>query len=95
MDGPSAGAAIFLAILSAIQERPVPQDVAITGELSIQGRIRGVGGIVEKIYGARQAGMRRVIVPAENKSEVPAGLQGVEIIPVATVEEMLQHIFGS
>ncbi|MBE3586753.1 Lon family ATP-dependent protease [Desulfofundulus thermocisternus] len=95
VDGPSAGAAIFLAILSAIQERPVPQDVAITGELSIQGRIRGVGGIVEKIYGARQAGMRRVIIPAENKSEVPAGLQGVEIIPVATVEEMLQHTFGS
>ncbi|RKO65537.1 Lon family ATP-dependent protease [Desulfofundulus salinus] len=93
IDGPSAGAAIFLAILSAIQERPIPQDVAITGELSIQGRIRGVGGIVEKIYGARQAGMRRVIIPAENKSDVPAGLQGVEVIPVATVEEMLEHIF--
>lgn len=95
IDGPSAGAAIFLAVLSAVQERAIPQDLAITGELSLQGRIRGVGGIPEKIHGARQAGVRRVIIPAENSQDVPAGLQGISVIPVQTVEEMLAHVFSS
>ncbi|MQL53641.1 ATP-dependent protease, Lon family [Desulfofundulus thermobenzoicus] len=95
IDGPSAGVAVFLAILSALQERGIPQDVAVTGELSIQGRVRGVGGIAEKIYGARQAGMRRVIIPAENKPDVPAGLKGIEVIPVHTVEEMLGYVFST
>ncbi|HEY8497064.1 MAG TPA: Lon family ATP-dependent protease, partial [Limnochordales bacterium] len=56
IDGPSAGAAIFVAVLSAIQERPVRQDTALTGEVSIQGLIRPVGGVYEKLHGARRAG---------------------------------------
>ncbi|OAT80864.1 Lon family ATP-dependent protease [Desulfotomaculum copahuensis] len=95
IDGPSAGAAIFVALLSAIQEREVPQDVAITGELSIQGRIRAVGGVPEKIYGARQAGVKRVIIPAENASDVPAGLPGITVVPVKTVEELLALVFST
>jgi ATP-dependent Lon protease len=55
IDGPSAGTAILLAIYSAVKEVPLPQDAAITGEISLQGRIKPVGGIPEKIYGAKRA----------------------------------------
>jgi ATP-dependent Lon protease len=58
IDGPSAGLAIFLATYSALTKRALPQNIAVTGEISIQGRIRPVGGIIEKLYAARQAGMR-------------------------------------
>jgi ATP-dependent Lon protease len=55
IDGPSAGTAIVLAITSAILEWPIRQDVAVTGEISIQGRVKAVGGVYEKLYGAKQA----------------------------------------
>jgi len=92
IDGPSAGLAIFLAILSALEKRLVPQNLAVTGELSIQGRVRPVGGIPEKIYGARQAGIKKVLVPAENLPEVPTDLSDLEVIPVATVDEVLAEV---
>jgi ATP-dependent Lon protease len=66
VDGPSAGAAIYLTILSAVMKLPVWQDVALTGEISIQGRVKPVGAIYEKIYGARQAGIRKLIIPYDN-----------------------------
>ncbi|MFZ5596007.1 MAG: Lon family ATP-dependent protease [Bacillota bacterium] len=93
IDGPSAGVAIFLALYSAIQNRPIPQDVAVTGELSIQGKIRAVGGIPEKIYGARQAGISRVMIPGENGRDIPADLRGITVSPVSSVEEVLAIIF--
>jgi len=93
IDGPSAGAAIFLTTLSAIQGRPIPQDVAVTGEVSIQGKVRAVGGIFEKIYGARQAGIKTVLVPAENEKDIPADLKGIQVIPVNSVEEIILHVF--
>ncbi|MDD2422232.1 MAG: Lon family ATP-dependent protease, partial [Heliobacteriaceae bacterium] len=89
IDGPSAGAAIFLAIYSAVMEVPLCQDVAVTGEVSLQGKLKAVGGILEKIYGARQAGIRSVIVPKENEKDVPPGLTGIEVIPVDTIAEAL------
>ena len=92
IDGPSAGLAIFLALYSAITKTPMPQDVAITGELSIQGKVRAVGGIVEKLYAARQAGMRRVLIPKENAREVDAALAGVEVVPVTSVEQVLRDL---
>lgn len=92
IDGPSAGLAITAAIISAIQERPVRQDVAVTGEISIRGRVKPVGGVLEKIYGAKQAGMKLVLLPAENAPEIPESLQGIAIQPVATVEEALEHL---
>ncbi|WP_031514294.1 Lon family ATP-dependent protease [Desulfofalx alkaliphila] len=95
IDGPSAGAAITLAILSAIQERAIPQDIAVTGEISIQGKIRAVGGICEKIYGARQAGIKKVIIPKENEKDVPTGLKGIKVVAVENVEEMLKHVFDN
>ncbi|MCG9969009.1 Lon family ATP-dependent protease [Pelotomaculum terephthalicicum JT] len=95
IDGPSAGAAIFLAVLSAIQCRSIPQDVAVTGEVSIQGKVRAVGGVFEKIYGARQAGIKTVLVPYENKKDIPADLKGIRVIPVNSVEEMMSYVFQS
>lgn len=92
IDGPSAGLAILAALISAVEKRPVRQDVAVTGEISIQGKVKPVGGIVEKIYGARQAGMRYVILPQANLAEVPQELPGIEVIPVDTVAEALEHL---
>jgi len=93
IDGPSAGVAIFLALYSCILNKPIPQDIAITGELSIQGRVRPVGGIPEKIYGARQAGIKKVLVPGDNAGDVPADLRGVTVYPVHTVEDVLRIVF--
>ncbi len=92
IDGPSAGLAIFLALYSAITKTPLPQDVAITGELSIQGKIRAVGGVIEKLYAARQSGMRAMILPKENAREVDASLAGVDIVPVTSVEQALKFL---
>lgn len=93
IDGPSAGVAIFLAVLSALEDRPLPQNLGVTGELSIQGLARAVGGVAEKLYGARQAGIRTVIIPKENERDIPADLDGVEVIPVNGVEEILDKLF--
>lgn len=87
IDGPSAGLAIFLALYSALTKTPLPQDIAVTGELSIQGKVRPVGGIIEKLYAARQAGMRAVVVPRENLREIDRGLAGIEVLPVGSVEQ--------
>lgn len=93
IDGPSAGVAIFLAVLSAIQGRPIPQDIAVTGEVSIQGKVRAVGGVFEKIYGARQAGIKTVLIPDENEKDVPPGIKGIRVIPVGSVEDIIRHVF--
>jgi ATP-dependent Lon protease len=94
IDGPSAGAAICLALLSAIENRPICQDVAITGEISIQGKIKPVGGLVEKIYGAKQAGIRLVLVPKDNQADTPSNLAGIEVKPIATLEEAIPYMFA-
>jgi len=87
IDGPSAGLAIFLALYSALTKTPLPQDVAVTGELSIQGKIRPVGGVIEKLYAARQAGMRTMVVPKENEREIDASLSGIKVVPVTSIEQ--------
>ncbi|WP_258360647.1 Lon family ATP-dependent protease [Moorella sulfitireducens (nom. illeg.)] len=92
IDGPSAGLAITAAIISAVQKRPVRQDIAVTGEISIQGKVKPVGGVLEKIYGAKQAGMKMVLIPAENAAEVPAGLKGIAVQPVETVAAALDYL---
>jgi ATP-dependent Lon protease len=92
IDGPSAGLAIFLALYSAVTKTPIPQDLAITGELSIQGKVRAVGGVVEKLYAARQAGMRRVLVPKENAREIDGALSGMDVVPVSSVAQVLRDL---
>ncbi|MGZ3496877.1 MAG: Lon family ATP-dependent protease [Vulcanimicrobiaceae bacterium] len=92
IDGPSAGLAIFLGLYSALTKTPLPQDIAITGELSIQGKVRPVGGVIEKLYAARQAGMRAILIPKENVREIDAALAGIEVIPVASVEQAFRAL---
>jgi len=90
IDGPSAGAALFLVMYSAITRTPLRQDIAITGEISVHGRIKAVGGIPEKIYGAKQAGISTVLIPFDNLKDVPRGLLGIKVVPVKTVEEVVE-----
>lgn len=92
IDGPSAGCAITLALYSALQKKPLRQDVAVTGEVSLQGQIKPVGGVFEKIYGAKQAGIKKVIIPEENQRDVPADLTGIEVVAVKNLEEALEHV---
>ncbi len=93
IDGPSAGLAVVIALLSAIKGWPVAQDVAVTGEVSLQGKVRPVGGIAEKLYGARLAGIPKVLVPAENKGDIPSIPRGLKTELINTVEEALPHFF--
>ena len=79
IDGPSAGAAITICIMSALLEKPVRQDLAITGEISLRGKIKPVGGIFEKIYGARRKGIKLVTVPKDNENEIPKGLEDIAV----------------
>jgi ATP-dependent Lon protease len=89
IDGPSAGLAFFLALYSALTKTPLPQDVAVTGEVSIAGNVRAIGGVVEKLYAARQAGMRAIVIPKENAREIEATPDGIAVIPVASVADAL------
>lgn len=90
IDGPSAGTAILTAIISAITDKAIRQDTAITGEISLQGKVRPVGGVFEKAYGARQAGISRLIIPQENAKDIPAHHLGLEIYPVDAAQEALE-----
>ncbi len=94
IEGPSAGTAILLAILSAVRDVPIYQDIAVTGELSIQGKVREVGGIFEKIYGAKQAGIKKVLIPAENSKDVPSDITGIEVVPVSSIDDVIPHVFN-
>ena len=91
IDGPSAGAAVFLAILSAVNELPLRQDCAVTGEISLRGRLKPVGGIVEKIYGARLGGLQKVVVPLENESELGSRFPEMEIAAAGNIGSLLPH----
>jgi ATP-dependent Lon protease len=91
IDGPSAGVAITLAIISCLTGRAISQNIAVTGEVSIQGKIKAVGGVFEKIYGARQAGIIKVFVPKENEKDIPTGLDDIQVIPVSSVKEIIEQ----
>lgn len=93
IDGPSAGAAITVCIISALLNKPLRQDIAITGEISLRGNIKPVGGIFEKIYGARRKGIKLVIVPEDNSKEVPQGLEDIEVKAVNNIEQLIELVF--
>lgn len=92
VDGPSAGAGITSLIISLLKDIPLAQDVAITGEISITGDIKSVGGVVEKIYGAKQAGMRKIVIPEENRAEIPENIKGIEIVTVKRIEDVMVEL---
>jgi Lon-like ATP-dependent protease len=90
IDGPSAGVTAAAAIYSAINNIPIDNTVAMTGEISIRGLVKPVGGVSAKIAAAKQAGARRVIIPKENWQELYRTI-GVEVVTVETIEEVLRH----
>ena len=93
VDGPSAGAAMALAALSALTGRPVDGKTAITGEITVQGRVRAVGGVPEKVEAAKRAGLRRVIIPAENAMETEH-IAGIEVEAVADFASAVRLMLG-
>jgi ATP-dependent Lon protease len=92
IDGPSAGVAIFAAVYSALTQTPIRPTVAMTGELSLTGRVKPVGGIPEKIFGARQLGLTTVLVPQDNAGDVPPGTDDMRIVFIKTVQDVLAEV---
>ena len=93
VDGPSAGIAMATAITSAILNAPIDNRLAMTGEIGIHGNVKPVGGVLAKVEAAFQAGAVRVIIPRENWQEIFADLNGLQVIPVSRIEEVLSHVF--
>jgi len=90
IDGPSAGVTIATAVFSAILNLPVDNRIAMTGEVSVRGEVRPIGGVVAKVEAARQAGVKKVLIPRENWQEMFRNLEGIEVIPVDSLDEVLQ-----
>ncbi|MDR1801215.1 MAG: endopeptidase La [Lachnospiraceae bacterium] len=93
-DGPSAGITMATALVSAITKRPVRKDVAMTGEITLRGRILPIGGLKEKLLAAKNAGIKTVLLPLDNKrdlDEISTEItEGLEIIPVSQMDEVLK-----
>ncbi|MEW6573395.1 MAG: ATP-dependent protease LonB [Bacillota bacterium] len=92
IDGPSAGVAVATAVYSALTGVPVDNRIALTGELSIRGLVKPVGGIVAKVAAAAQAGAKRVLIPRENHQTVLESFSGIEIIPVDRLEDVIRRV---
>ena len=98
-DGPSAGITMATAMLSAITEQKVRADIAMTGEVTLRGRVLPIGGLKEKLLAAKNAGIKTVLVPKKNLADVEELSQeitkGLEILPVEHMEEVLKAAFVS
>ncbi|GAM99307.1 ATP-dependent protease La type I [alpha proteobacterium U9-1i] len=92
-DGPSAGVAMATAIVSVLTNNPIRKDIAMTGEITLRGRVLPIGGLKEKLLAALRGGVKMVLIPKENEkdlADIPDNVKaGLEIIPVATVDEVL------
>jgi ATP-dependent Lon protease len=92
-DGPSAGVAMITSIVSALTGNPVRKEVAMTGEISLRGRVLPIGGLKEKLLAALRGGLKTVLIPKENERDLPEipdnVKKGLEIVPVSTVDEVL------
>lgn len=93
-DGPSAGIAMYTTLVSVLTKIPVKKDVAMTGEITLQGRVLPIGGLKEKLLSALRGGIKTVIIPEENEkdlAEIPDNVkEGLKIIPVSNVKEVLK-----
>ncbi|MEI5905646.1 ATP-dependent protease LonB [Bacillus spongiae] len=91
VDGPSAGIAMATGIYSAIYRIPVHHDVAMTGEISIHGLVKPIGGVLAKVKAAKLAGATKVIIPDDNQPALLKEIKGITIIPVKRLEEVFEH----
>jgi ATP-dependent Lon protease len=93
-DGPSAGVAMVTTIVSVLSGVPVKRDVAMTGEVTLRGRVLPIGGLKEKLLAALRGGIKTVLIPKDNEkdlAEIPDNVtKGLNIVPVATVDEVLK-----
>jgi ATP-dependent Lon protease len=94
-DGPSAGVAMVTSIVSVLTGIPVKRDIAMTGEITLRGRVLPIGGLKEKLLAALRGGLKTVLIPGENEkdlAEIPDNVKrGLKIIPVNTADEVLLH----
>ena len=94
-DGPSAGVAMCTSIVSVLTKIPVRRDIAMTGEITLRGRVLPIGGLKEKLLAALRGGIKTVLIPKENEkdlAEIPDNVKrGLEIVPVTTVDEVIEH----
>ncbi len=94
-DGPSAGAAMATAIVSVLTGIPIRKDIAMTGEVTLRGRVTAIGGLKEKLLAALRSGVKTVLIPEENEkdlADIPAKVkESLEIIPVTTMDQVLGH----
>ena len=96
-DGPSAGVAMCVSIISTLTRIPIRRDIAMTGEITLRGRVLPIGGLKEKLLAALRGGIKSVLIPQENEkdlAEIPDNVKkGLEIIPVTNVDEVIEHAF--
>ena len=98
-DGPSAGLGMMTSIVSVLTGIPVRKDVAMTGEITLRGRVLPIGGLKEKLLAALRGGIKTVIIPKDNEkdlAEIPENVKkNMELIPVSSVEEVLEHALAA
>ena len=98
-DGPSAGVGMITSLVSVLSKIPVRHDVAMTGEISLRGKVMPIGGLKEKLLAAHRSGIKKVLIPIENEKdlvEIPENVKkGLEIVPVKIVDEVLEHALAS
>jgi ATP-dependent Lon protease len=94
-DGPSAGVGMVTTIVSALTENPIRKDIAMTGEVTLRGRVLEIGGLKEKMLAALRGGIKTVLIPQDNAkdlSEIPDDIKGgLTVIPVSHIDEVLKH----
>ena len=93
IDGPSAGIAMATGIYSAIYQLPIDNKVAMTGEISIHGNVKPIGGVYPKVKAAKKAGVKRVIIPKENMQSILHEIKDIEIVPVSHLNEVFELAF--
>jgi ATP-dependent Lon protease len=97
-DGPSAGITMACALISALTQRPAKRTVAMTGEITLRGRVLPIGGVKEKVLAAHRAGIKTIILPADNKKDIPDIPENVrrklEFVHVEHMDQVLEHALG-
>lgn len=92
IDGPSAGIAMFCVLYSALFNKIIPGNIAMTGEISIRGKVCPVGGVYEKVMAAKDAGIKKVFIPKANMQDILKNID-IEIVPVENIEQVISILF--